>query len=284
MSNIYNFIILLCTFILYLHIIKHISYPIFDSISEIDFISNSNIQETCTINKPFIFQYISFDPLLFNNINIDTLIQNKFLNINIHNVNNNNVVVKNFNKSLFLFKKHKTKYFTINNTTFLINNNILNNFTDFHNSVKPSFLFNTTYDIISGSIFSYTPLNFHTFYNSFFIVVQGKISVKTVSLNFADELDFKFNDETLTYSSPINIWNFKNKKNIPIIDFSVFPGYVLFIPPYSLYSIKFLEQDTLIWSISYDTILTQSISSFNNSYNLINNLINQSASSSFLMS
>lgn len=274
MSNIYNFIIILCTFILYLHIIEHITYPVFDSISEIDYVNNSITQNTCAMNKPFIFEYINFDPLLFNNINIDSLINNKFLNVNIHNVHNDNIIVKNFNKAALLFKKHKTKYFTINNSTFLINNDIIKHFTNFNNNIKPSFHYQTNYDIISGSLFSFTPLQFHSFSNSFFIVVQGKISVKTTSFHHSDLLDFKFNEKTLKYSSPIDIWNYKNKKNIPIIDFDVYPGYVLFLPSYALYSIKFLEQDTLVWSVSYDTFLTYSINSIHNTYNITNQLIN----------
>ena len=47
MISIYNFFILLCTFIIYLHIIKHITFPCFENIYEVDYINNSNIQESC---------------------------------------------------------------------------------------------------------------------------------------------------------------------------------------------------------------------------------------------
>jgi|TARA_B100001287_G_C22662852_1_gene521273 hypothetical protein len=273
MISIYNFFILLCTFIIYLHIIKHITFPCFENIYEVDYINNSNIQESCNINKPFLFEYQSFDPALFNNINIDSLMKNKFLNVNIHNTNNNKTVVKNFNKAINLFKKYKTKYFTINNNTLLLNHNIISNFSNFHNNLKPNFIINTNYDIISGSLFSTTPLYSHSYNTSFIVVVQGKISVKTVSYNYADEFDFKLNQDNLTYSSPVDIWNFKNKKNLPIIDFEVFPGYVLFLPSHAIYSIKFTDENTLLWNISYDSPLTYAINSFNDTYNIINKLM-----------
>ena len=269
MINWYNFIILLCTFLIYLHIIKHISCPIFENISQIDFIDNSQIQKICYINKPFIFEYKSFDPSLFNTIDIDNLMSSKYLNVNIFNTNNNNYVVKNFNKAIPLFKKHQTKYFTLNNHTFVLNNNILNQFTKLHDNLQPYLTVNTTYDIISGSIFAYTPLKFHSFNHSFMIVIQGKISVKTISYNYANEFDFKFNPETMSYSSPTNIWNFKNKKNLPVIDFDVFPGYILYLPSHALYSIKFIEENTLVWSVSYDSLLSYTINSINDAQNNI---------------
>ncbi len=273
MINWYNFIILLCTFLIYLHIIKHISCPIFENISQIDFIDNSQIQKICYINKPFIFEYKSFDPSLFNTIDIDKLMSSKYLNVNIFNTNNNNYVVKNFNKAIPLFKKHQTKYFTLNNHTFVLNNNILNNFSNLHDNLQPYLAVNTTYDIISGSIFAYTPLHLQSFNHSFMIVIQGKISVKTISYNYANEFDFKFNPETMSYSSPTNIWNFKNKKNLPVIDFDVFPGYILYLPSHALYSIKFIEENTLVWSVSYDSLLSYIINSVNDAQNNINHNI-----------
>ena len=194
----------------------------------------------------------------------------KYLNVNIFNTNNNNYVVKNFNKAIPLFKKHKTKYFTLNNHTFVLNNNILNNFTNLHDNLQPYLAVNTTYDIISGSIFAHTPLNFHSFNHSFMIVIQGKISVKTISCNYENEFDFKFNQETMSYSSPINIWDFKNKKNLPVIDFDVFSGYILYLPSHALYSIKFLEENTLVWSVSYDSLLSYTINSVNDAQKNIN--------------
>lgn len=266
----YNFIIFFCTFLIYLHIIKHISCPNFQNVSQIDFIDNSQIQKICYINNPFVFEYKSYDPTLFNTIDIDSLMKSKYLNVNIFNTVNNNYVVKNFNKAIPLFKKYQTKYFTLNNHTFVLNNNILNQFTKLHDNIQPMLTVNTTYDIISGSIFANTPLNFHSFNHSYIIVIQGKISVKTISYNYANEFDFKFNPETMSYSSPTNIWNFKNKNNLPLIDFEVFPGYILYLPSYALYSIKFIEENTLVWSVSYDSLLSYTINSVNDAQNNIN--------------
>ena len=261
-----NFILFFLIYLVYLHIIDSLSCPDVNSIQQIDFIDNNNLQSYCHLKSPFIFEFLSFDPELFNSININTLMYNKFLKLNIYSIDNNKSTVINFNKAIPIFNKQKTNYFTFNNHTFIINNNIIPKFSQFHELTKPPLSTFTHYDIISGSHLTTTPLRYHSHNRSFIIVIQGKIHVKTISLSFKDDISIKFNETNLSYHSNTDIWNTKTKK-IPILDFKMKKGYILFLPANLLYSIKFLEPNTLLWMVSYDSIITSSINYCNSLYN-----------------
>ena len=62
----------------------------------------------------------------------------------------------------------------------------------------------------------------------------------TISLSFKDDISIKLNETNLSYHSNTDIWNTKTKK-IPILDFKMKKGYILFLPANLLSSIKFLE-------------------------------------------
>lgn len=244
-------IIFLTVFLLYLHIIYAISIQTFDSIGEIDFENNSNLQDICSINKPFVFKYDHYDK---NNININQLMMSKYLKINVFSNDNNKSTVINFNKAIHLFNKDNTTYYTNLNNDLINNNTIIKQLSNLTQDIKPPMYTNIIYDIISGSINSYTPTTYHNHNRCFLIILQGKIQINTVSLKYKQD----FSD----------IW-IKDRK-IPIIESNVNPGYIFYLPSNVLYSIKFLEKNTLVWSISYDSIITSSI----NIYNTISNQLN----------
>jgi len=244
-------IIFLTVFLLYLHIIYAISIQTFESIGEIDFENNSNLQDICSINKPFVFKYDYYDK---NAININQLMMSKYLKINVFSNDNNKSTIINFNKAIHLFNKDNTTYYTNLNNDLINNNTIIKQLSNLNKDIQPPMYTNIIYDIISGSINSYTPTTFHNHNRCFLIILQGKIQINTVSLKYKQD----FSD----------IW-IKDRK-IPIIESNVNPGYIFYLPSNVLYSIKFLEKNTLVWSISYDSIITSSI----NIYNTISNKLN----------
>ena len=244
-------IIFLTVLLLYLHIIYAISINTFDSIAEIDFENNSQLQEICSINKPFVFKYNYYNT---ETININKLMMSKYLKVNVFSNSNNKSTIINFNKAVHLFNKDNTTYYTYLNNDLINNNTIIKNLSDINQDIKPPMYTNIIYDIISGSINSYTPTTYHNHNRCFLIILQGKIQINTVSLKYKNDLS--------------DIW--KKDRKIPIIESNVNPGYIFYIPSNVLYSIKLLEKNTLIWSISYDSIITSSI----NIYNTISNKLN----------
>jgi hypothetical protein len=171
----------------------------------------------------------------------------KYLKVNVFSNHNNKSTIINFNKSVNLFNKDNAQYYTIYNNDLINNNLIIKNLQDLNQNIKPPMYTNITYDIISGSINSYTPTTYHNHNRCFLLILQGKIQINTVSLKYKNDIP--------------NIW--KHNRKIPIIESNVNPGYIFYLPPNVLYSIKFLQKNTLVWSISYDSIITSSINIYN---------------------
>tara|TARA_B100000927_G_scaffold236248_1_gene196886 strand:- start:179 stop:943 length:765 start_codon:yes stop_codon:yes gene_type:complete len=244
-------IIFITVLLLYLHIIYATSIQTFESIGEIDFHNNSQLQEICSINKPFVFKYNYYDS---QNININKLMMSKYLKVNVFSNNNNKSTIINFNKAIPLFNKDNTTYYTYLNNDLICNNTIINNLSNLDKDIKPPMYTNVIYDIILGSINSYTPTTYHNNNRCFLFILQGKIQINTVSLKYKND----FSD----------IW--KKERKIPIIESNVNQGYIFYLPSNVLYSIKLLEKNTLVWSISYDSIITSSINIFNTISNKLN--------------
>jgi hypothetical protein len=66
--------------------------------------------------------------------------------------------------------------------------------------------------------------------------------------------------ENYEFRSPINVWNPQQKymnemDKIKFLEFDVVEGYVLNIPPYWWYSIKYSEEPTLISGFTYNSVM-----------------------------
>jgi hypothetical protein len=67
--------------------------------------------------------------------------------------------------------------------------------------------------------------------------------------------------ENYEFRSPVNVWSPQPKyksdvSKIKFLEFDVMPGFMLYIPPYWWYSIKFSDSsETLITGFTYNTIM-----------------------------
>jgi hypothetical protein len=70
----------------------------------------------------------------------------------------------------------------------------------------------------------------------------------------------------------IDLW-IENKNNIPTIDFSISDSInesnVLFIPPFTPYSIQLNEENTFIISCKYSSLMTSIVYLFNKSHSFL---------------
>jgi hypothetical protein len=62
------------------------------------------------------------------------------------------------------------------------------------------------------------------------------------------------------FYSSVNVWNpqaqYQNDfQNVKFIDIDIIPGSIIYIPSYWLYSIKFLESNTLLTTFTYNSII-----------------------------
>jgi len=252
-------------FVLYVHIMHQYKKSKDLEIYQLDYKNNENLQETCDILQPFVFL---FQPVIsqYPEINLGTISTINTENIlNVKDINDyynggENIPVEvafTFENTLKLMKTDThIHYFTENNNSFLEEVGLEECMTRIGNKyLKPSYNVIQSFDLLTGTTLVTTPLKYHTNSRKFLYVSNGKISIKTTIFKNAKNLELTDNN----YSC-INVWNpqkeyISNVNKTRFLEFEVEKGHVLYIPPYWLYSIKYLEDDTCILEYNYSTFM-----------------------------
>lgn len=271
MNILFNIIIFFIVLFFYIHITSQYKKSEDLEIYEFDYVNNKNLQDSCDLKQPMIFKYNEVNNDFYENITMENLLDKSSYDVKVKDINdyyienNNNVdyVVLPLSSSIQLINTDsKPKFFIENNQEYIEESGFYNDFHENDVFLKPSFTAITKYDIMIGSKNTYTPLRYHTNYRHFLSVNSGKISVKMTSWKskkYLHEIDDYDNYE---FRSPINVWDnnqnqYKNNmEKLKFIEFNVYPGYVLYIPPYWWYSIKFIDDaNNLVTTFTYNSIM-----------------------------
>jgi len=249
-------LIFIIIFIIYLNLMRTLDIANFNNISKIDFeyVSYDDFQKLCDNKKPFVFND-------YSNFNIDKILNNKYFNIKIFKSqfnNSNKFKYLNINKSISLFENYKNKYISYDNNNGIIKSDIQHLFG--HQHFKPYYCTNINYDCILGSINSITPFTYHSNYSQFLYIIKGSANIKMTTFDYYQDLNKR------------DLW-IENKNNIPTIDFSISDSInesnVLFVPPFTPYSIQLNEENTFIISCKYSSLMTSIVYLFNKSHSFL---------------
>jgi len=259
-SHILLFIIILFIYIQITHQFKR-SEDL--EVYEMDYINNSHLHTVCDVKQPIVFSYFTE----FNEkINADTFDQ--FNNIdmkikNIHDYKNDDVdyVILPYQNVNTLFNTDKKGYyFTENNNSFIEESNLLECFQENDPYLKPHFTMNTIYDIQSGSVNSYTPLRYHTYYRHFLLVNTGKIRIKFTPWKSKKYLYPIKDYDNYEFRSPVDVWNTQEKytnemNKMKFVEIDVLPNHIIYIPSYWWYSIQYVDDNTFVSSFTYNSVM-----------------------------
>jgi hypothetical protein len=266
-----NILLFLIILFLYIHIVYQYKRSEDLEIYEMDYSTKEHLQEVCEVKQPVLFEYMSICPDFFNKITYDTLLEDHFANtdIKVKDINDywnsddavDYVVLPYQTGTNLMRTDQKSKYFTENNQDFLEESGLLRTFQDNDTNIKPSLTAISKYDIFTASKNTVTPLRYHTGYRQYLCVNTGKIQVKMTPWKSSKYLYKNKDFENYEFRSPINPWKPQKKymhemDKIKFLEFEVLEGYMLFIPPYWWYSIKYTsEHDTLVSGFSYNSIM-----------------------------
>ena len=270
MSSLINIIIFLIVLFLYIHISNQYKKSEDLEIYEMDYTNNRHLQEVCYIKQPVLFNYKVINDEFFETMNLELLSKHGTNDIKIKDINDywnpdsNNLDYVNlpFQSSQNLMTTDtNSKYFSENNNDFIEDSGIIKLFNENNSFLKPNFCATTKYDICLGSKNTVTPLRYHTNYRHFICVNSGKISIKLTPWKSRKYLNITEDYENFEFRSPINVWNPQKKfindyDKIKFLEFDVQPGYMLYIPPYWFYSIKYSNSsENLICGFTYNSIM-----------------------------
>jgi len=290
MYIIINIFILILVLFIYIHIYNNINSSNYLEIYEVEYTSKENFEDLCNTKQPIIFNNISLNNSLSKQYLIDEF---KNFNINLLNVNDehNNISIPILlADSETLFKNdNSNSYISVNNTNFLKETTLIKVLKNNDMVLRPIGVANMDYDFLLGSINSYTNLSMSYSVRNFLYINSGSVEVTITPLIYEKYLYSKKNDEMMNKISDINIYNINdnhksNYNKIKFLQVKVKTGQLLFIPNYWYYSIKILEDDTLVTIYKYKTysncisLIPEYLLQYLQKQNIKNNYINKAVS------
>ncbi len=258
MEIVFTILVFILILFLYIHIFQHYKTSSIMEIYEYEYISNKHLQEICDLKQPVLFQ---FSNDIFKDISMSSFLSLSENEINVKDIDDYwktptptsvDSVKISLNSFLQLIQTDETKqFFTENNHEFISQLSLLE---DINPYLKPDFTFSPKYDFVMGSYNTITPLKFHKDYRRFITVLNGSIKIKMLPYKYIKQLDCVMDYENMEFWSPLNTFDISNT-NIQFLDFEVYSGYTLYIPPYWFYSMKFSgeQQHNILLSTTYDS-------------------------------
>jgi hypothetical protein len=269
-----NFLLTLFIFIsvlfLYIYINNQFKKSEDLEIYEMDYQDNKNLQEVCEVRQPVLFSMYTLMPHIFEHFSYENVSSHKSFDIKLKDLNDYyhgsdktvDPVIISLDSGLKLMENDKGKHFiSENNEEFLDESGILKHLSFMDDFLKPTFNITSQYDVILGSPNSSTPFKYHTNYRKFLCVTSGKVKIKMTpwkSTKYMHEIkDF----DNYDFYSPIHPTDIqsqyaKDYQKTKFLEFDVYRGHTLFIPPYWWYSIQFSDVTRdVVCSITYSTVM-----------------------------
>ena len=255
MNGIYPFVVFLVVIFLYIHIISEYKVSEDLEVYEMDYKTNSNLQETCDVRQPVIFEL----PTKINFPSLETFKQTltikdlkDYYDIDKISVDSVELPCSTY---LQLIKNDASSYFSENNHTFIDESGLGKIFTELDVYLKPNNVLSTKHDILIASDGVCTPFRYHTDSRRFLYVANGLVKIKMTSKKYSKYLNEIKDFENLEFRSQTDVWNNSTALDkIQFIEFDIQCGQVVYIPPFWWHSIKYSSPDTLLLECKYSSI------------------------------
>jgi len=258
---------------MYLHIQFHLKKGNELEIFEVENLHKEKIEEICDLRQPVLFEIADGEEAqrLMEITSKTHLIKNyPMFDVKIRNTKEKKEDVdkgeiyedlKFMTTEKLLNEDKEAKFITENNEDFLRETGTLKNMKYNDELFRPNLLSNSKYDFIYGSENSATPFRYETYYRNYFIITQGSARIKLTPPKNTKYL-YMINDyENYEFRSPIDPWNpqdtyKQNFDKVKCLEIIMLPGKCIQIPPYWLYSFKFIDKDTSITCLKYNTYMS----------------------------
>jgi hypothetical protein len=242
-----SLILFIAILFLYVHLQHQYKYHKDIQIYETEFKSKKGYQETCSLRQPTITTINDIIPL-----NANFISKYKDLQYNIkdtrdylkEHTNSIETVSLNYSQTSVLFDTDKNGHFYTDNN---FDNEVLRQVaTSWDNILKPTNTVYSKYDVLFGSKNTVTPYFYHTSTSKFLFITGKEIRVQMYSFAHSSTLRPTKDYENYEFWSTV-------QPNDKSVEFFVYQGQVLFIPPYCFYSIQFKHHETIICTAEYST-------------------------------
>lgn len=246
------FFVFIIMFVLYIHIQAQYKKGEDLEVYEMDYTSKDQLQNVCDMKQPVLFGL----PILEGVIKVNTDVELPVWDIREYYVKDSvDPIYLSYSSFINLAKSDpKGHFFTRKNRDSLdLEKEVFDDF------LRPPLTVHSDYELLVGSSGASTPLQYHMDDRLFLFVKSGKISVKMTHWHSRRYLSPVNDYENYEFYSKMNLSLLGQHKEIQgqqckWLDFEVIEGYVLSIPPWWWYSIKFSSVDTEVVGIRYVTV------------------------------
>ena len=252
--NILLSIVIFCVvFFIYLHIYHHFKVSDDLEIYTIDGISKDKLEEICNLRQPVLFQFTNDN---VTNLTLSHLVEN-YGSFDVKIKNNQKIedisLPVSIGNAATLFKKDTvSKYFTNDNEDFLQETGLKKMLTQNDMFLRPPLVSSCSYDLQTGSINCWTPLQYRLNYRNYLYVNEGTITIKLIPPTYSKYL-YEIKDyNNFEFRSPIHPWDVQEKYlrnfgKVKFLELDITAGNMLYIPAYWWYSIKYKSNAILLW-------------------------------------
>tara|TARA_B100001057_G_scaffold431725_1_gene459417 strand:- start:630 stop:1517 length:888 start_codon:yes stop_codon:yes gene_type:complete len=250
-----KYLITILIFFLVLFIYLHVQYHLKTSddleVYTVEKPSKEKLEEICDIRQPVIIPMdISEVKSNCNILKLDDNYGAFDIKIRSNDFNDDNKELYLpflLSEALQIFQKNdnsKKNIITEANEDFLKETGVIKYYKYNDGFLRPKGVSKCIYDFWCGNNNSTTPLRYLNNYRNFFYVTHGKCKIKLIPPKYSKYLHIKKDFENGEFISPIDPWvvqdEYKSDFNkVKVLDITLDEGYVLYIPAYWLFSIKY---------------------------------------------
>tara|TARA_B100002019_G_C21242501_1_gene586343 strand:- start:61 stop:996 length:936 start_codon:yes stop_codon:yes gene_type:complete len=265
LAQYFIFIFIFCVVLfLYLHITYHLKCGNDLEVYTIEQPSKEKLEEICDLRQPVIFEFHNEN--MINDVNLNILDDNySAFDINLRDLSNKDDSSELYlpfllSEGLNIFRSDKnSKFITENNQEFLNETAVVKTYKYNDGFLRPPLVSKCSYDFMSGSVGSKTPLRYDLNYRNYYYVTSGQVKIKLIPPHSKKYLYVKKDYDNFEFSSPLNIWDIQQEyradfSKIKVLDVTLNKGDIIYIPAYWFYTISF-EKISSICTFKYRTFM-----------------------------
>lgn len=237
-------------------------------IYEMDYVNNAQLQETCNVRQPVLFSLDTKSPAFFDRLHLAKMAKLESHDVNVvdtvdywRHESVDAVVLPFRSASKMIESDPYARYVSENNHDFIDESGLDALYQPVDEFLRPAFTVQTKYDFLFGSKHAATPMRYHTHHRYYLAVTSGKIHVKMTPWKSSKFLHPIKDYEHYEFRSAVNVYSpqkqYANELDkLHCLDFDVYPGYVLYVPPYWWYSVRFsTDTTTSVAGFTYNTAM-----------------------------
>ena len=258
MTTFLSIIIFIIVLIVYMHVMDEYKTSEDLEIYEMDYKNNAQLQEICNLKQPVLFNMNEIEPKFFKEFDILGESKTPVIVKDKADIDNANFIKLPYESAKTLMKTDTSSRFYSEKNNKLANESSYD-FTNLDKHLKPELIIQSKRDVLFGSKGVHTVMRYHTEHRKFLVVRKGRINVKMTPWKSNKLLHVTKDYVNYDFRSKIDVWEPQSKyvpdfEQLKFLEFDVEEGYILNIPPFWFYSIKYSNDDLCeIYELTYNT-------------------------------